>query len=81
MKSNSTTPRPSRSEWLTEPLSRDVAQSLERVANSAGVSKMAVMPDVHLAEGVCIGMCGLTTAAAASCAMRPHRSTRAFDAS
>lgn len=45
----------SRMEWLADPLSRDVAKSLQRVANSDGVSRVAVMPDVHLAEGVCVG--------------------------
>jgi len=41
--------------WLAEPLSRDVANAIERLAASRGVVHVAVMPDVHLAEHVCIG--------------------------
>lgn len=41
--------------WLAEPLSRDVAQALDRLAASRGVAHIAVMPDVHLAEHVCVG--------------------------
>lgn len=41
--------------WLAEPLPRDVAQALERLAAAPGVQHVAVMPDVHLAEHVCVG--------------------------
>src|SRR6185312_12731283 len=41
--------------WLVEPLQRDVAVALERLAASDDVRRIAVMPDVHLAEDVCIG--------------------------
>lgn len=41
--------------WLSEPLARDVASALERLAAAPGVQHVAVMPDVHLAEHVCVG--------------------------
>ncbi|MBL8753697.1 MAG: RtcB family protein [Planctomycetes bacterium] len=41
--------------WLAEPLSPDVARAIERLAAAPGVQHVAVMPDVHLAEHVCIG--------------------------
>jgi len=41
--------------WLVEPLSKEVAAALQRLAASDDVRQIAVMPDVHLAEDVCIG--------------------------
>lgn len=41
--------------WLCEPLPKPVAQALERLAAAPGVRHVAVMPDVHLAEHVCVG--------------------------
>lgn len=41
--------------WLTEPLAKDVSLALERLARAPGVRRIAVMPDVHLAEHVCVG--------------------------
>lgn len=41
--------------WLTEPLARDVAMSVEKLAAAEDVQHVAVMPDVHLAGDVCIG--------------------------
>lgn len=41
--------------WTHEPPSSDVRQSLERLARSSDVCRVAVMPDVHLAEDVCVG--------------------------
>lgn len=41
--------------WLSEPLSRDVSLALDRLAHAPGVRRIAVMPDVHLAEHVCVG--------------------------
>ncbi len=41
--------------WLAEPMPRDVAAALDRLAQAPGVQHVAVMPDVHLAEHVCIG--------------------------
>ncbi len=41
--------------WLAEPLPKAVAQALDRLAAARGVVHVAVMPDVHLAEHVCVG--------------------------
>jgi tRNA-splicing ligase RtcB len=41
--------------WLAEPLPEEVARALDRLAGSEDVVRIAVMPDVHLASGVCIG--------------------------
>lgn len=41
--------------WLPEPVSEDVRQSLDRLANTDDVQQIAVMPDVHLAGEVCNG--------------------------
>jgi len=41
--------------WLTEPLPHDVCKALERLERAPGVRRIAVMPDVHLAEHVCVG--------------------------
>jgi tRNA-splicing ligase RtcB (3'-phosphate/5'-hydroxy nucleic acid ligase) len=46
--------------WLTEPLSPDVRRSIERLERLEDVQRIAVMPDVHLGERVCIG-CALAT--------------------
>ncbi|MCA9243169.1 MAG: RtcB family protein [Phycisphaerales bacterium] len=37
-------------------MSRDVRAAIERVARLDGVARIAVMPDVHLAVGGCVGM-------------------------
>jgi tRNA-splicing ligase RtcB len=42
--------------WLAEPLPRSVAQSIERLATSEDVARVAVMPDVHLSGEVCVGL-------------------------
>lgn len=41
--------------WLAEPMPRDVARAVDRIAAARGVEHVAVMPDVHLADGVCVG--------------------------
>jgi tRNA-splicing ligase RtcB len=41
--------------WLAEPLPRDVAVALERLARTDDVRYVAVMPDVHLSRDVCTG--------------------------
>ena len=41
--------------WLIEPTSKSVTDSLDRLANLEDVCHLAVMPDVHLANEVCIG--------------------------
>ena len=42
--------------WLAGPLSADVARSLERLARAPAVRHLAVMPDVHRAGEVCVGV-------------------------
>lgn len=42
--------------WLIEPMSRDAAESVERLRRAEDVRHVAVMPDVHLAIEVCIGV-------------------------
>ena len=41
--------------WLPEPLSAEVRSSVERLARVDDVQRIALMPDVHLAENVCVG--------------------------
>lgn len=41
--------------WLTEPLPPAVAHAVERLARVEDAVALAIMPDVHLAEGVCVG--------------------------
>lgn len=53
---------PSPSTWLTEPLAPDVRRSLERLCAAGDVRHVAVMPDVHLAEDVCVGVALATSA-------------------
>jgi tRNA-splicing ligase RtcB len=47
--------------WLAEPLSADVSRSLERLRSAGDVVRVAAMPDVHLAEDVCVGVVVATT--------------------
>lgn len=42
--------------WHAGPLPRDVVGPLERLAKAEDVERIAVMPDVHFAEGVCVGV-------------------------
>lgn len=42
--------------WLTKPMSSDVAQSIERLCRADDVRHVAVMPDLHLANEVCVGV-------------------------
>src|ERR1700739_703517 len=42
--------------WLAAPLDRDVSEALERLRSAPDVQHVAVMPDVHLAAEVCIGV-------------------------
>ncbi len=42
--------------WVAEPVPADVRQSLERLSQSDDVQHVAVMPDVHLAGDVCVGV-------------------------
>lgn len=41
--------------WAAEPLSAAVRAALDRVCHAPDVVVVAAMPDVHLAEGVCVG--------------------------
>ena len=41
--------------WVAEPPPREVAEALERLRRGEDVARVAVMPDVHLAEDVCVG--------------------------
>lgn len=45
---------PTRS-WASERLSDDIRRSLDRLARSDDVRRIAVMPDVHLGRPVCVG--------------------------
>lgn len=47
--------------WLTERLPEDVAKSLQRLAQADDVCHLAVMPDVHLAREVCVGVAVATS--------------------
>ena len=47
--------------WLVEPLEGEVHQAIERLRRASDVQHVAVMPDVHLAEDVCIGVAIATT--------------------
>src|SRR5688500_20241912 len=42
--------------WLAEPMNNDVSEAIERLRRAPDVQRIAVMPDVHLAEEVCIGV-------------------------
>jgi tRNA-splicing ligase RtcB len=42
--------------WLSEPLPKDVAQSIGSIAEIDDVAHIAVMPDAHLAKEVCVGL-------------------------
>ncbi len=41
--------------WLCEPMSPEVEKSVMRLAAAEDVQHIAIMPDVHLANDVCIG--------------------------
>ena len=42
--------------WLTAPMKHDVSEAIERLRRARDVQQIAVMPDVHLATDVCIGV-------------------------
>jgi tRNA-splicing ligase RtcB len=42
--------------WLTAPITHDVSEAIERLRRAPDVQQIAVMPDVHLATDVCIGV-------------------------
>jgi tRNA-splicing ligase RtcB len=47
--------------WLAAPLGSDVTEALERLRRVPDVQQIAVMPDVHLASDVCIGVAVATS--------------------
>lgn len=53
--------------WLAGPLEDSVARALGRLTRSGTVERIAVMPDVHLCEEICIG-----TVVATSTTLLPH---------
>lgn len=42
--------------WLADPLGSDVRQSIDKLVQTDDVQYVAVMPDVHLAGEVCVGI-------------------------
>lgn len=42
--------------WLAEPMNHDVSEAIERLRRAPDVQQIAVMPDVHLAADVCVGV-------------------------
>jgi tRNA-splicing ligase RtcB len=42
--------------WLTAPMTHDVSEAIERLRRAPDVQQIAVMPDVHLATDVCVGV-------------------------
>jgi tRNA-splicing ligase RtcB (3'-phosphate/5'-hydroxy nucleic acid ligase) len=49
--------------WLAQPLSRDVAEAIERLRRAPDVLRVAVLPDVHLGTDVCVGVALATSQA------------------
>ena len=42
--------------WLAAPMNQDVTEAIERLRRAPDVQQIALMPDVHLASDVCIGV-------------------------
>jgi tRNA-splicing ligase RtcB len=42
--------------WLAAAMDNDVSEAIERLRRAPDVQQIAVMPDVHLAADVCIGV-------------------------
>ena len=42
--------------WLAGPMDHDVSEAIDRLRHAPDVQQVAVMPDVHLAADVCIGV-------------------------
>src|SRR5580700_971634 len=47
--------------WLVAPLDDEVCRAVQRLRRAPDVQRVAVMPDVHLAEDVCVGVAIATT--------------------
>jgi len=43
-------------EWLVEKMPTDVRQAIDRIRSADDVAYLAVMPDVHRADDVCVGL-------------------------
>lgn len=43
-------------QWLVEPLSPEVTDSVSRLMDADDVQRLAIMPDVHLSKDVCVGV-------------------------
>jgi len=42
--------------WLVAPMGDEVSKAIGRLRRAPDVQRVAVMPDVHLAEDVCVGV-------------------------
>ena len=42
--------------WLSGPMGHDVSEAIDRLRHAPDIQRVAVMPDVHLAADVCIGL-------------------------
>ncbi len=47
--------------WLVAPMEDEVSQAIRRLRRAPDVQQVAVMPDVHLAEDVCVGVAVATS--------------------
>jgi tRNA-splicing ligase RtcB len=47
--------------WLVAPMDEAVSKAIRRLRRAPDVQRVAVMPDVHLAEDVCVGVAVATT--------------------
>ena len=47
--------------WLAAPMCPDVSEAIERLRHAPDVQHVAVMPDVHLASDICVGVATATT--------------------
>ena len=47
--------------WLASAMTKEVARAIERLRHAPDVQQMAVMPDVHLAAEVCVGLAVATS--------------------
>jgi tRNA-splicing ligase RtcB len=47
--------------WLVAPMDDEVSKAIRRLQRAPDVQRVAVMPDVHLAEDVCVGVAVATT--------------------
>ena len=43
-------------QWVNAPLPSEVRDAIVRLERSDGITRLAVMPDVHLSRDVCVGL-------------------------